>query len=51
MNLKEAGGQWHWEKLAITSSWGWTATQYETVLEPIGLQHFPFGGHPVAYVP
>jgi hypothetical protein len=48
---KESDGQWRWEKLAITSSWGWTATQYETVSESVGLQHSPFGGHPVAYVP
>ena len=47
----EPDGKWRWEKLSITSAWGFTATQFETVSEPVGLQHSPFGGHHAAYVP
>lgn len=47
----ESDGQWRWQKLSITSAWGFTATEYEIVSEPVGLQYSPFGGRHVAYVP
>ncbi len=45
----EADGKWRWKMLSITSAWGWRAVQYETVSEPVGLEHSPFGGRHVAY--
>lgn len=42
-------GQWRWHTLAITSAWGWKATDYETVSEPVGLEYSPFGGRHAAY--
>ena len=44
-----ADGQWRWQKLAITSAWGWKAKEFETVSEPVGLEHSPFGGRHAAY--
>ena len=48
---READGLWRWETLSITSAWGWRALQYETVSDPVGLEHSPFGGRHVAYTP
>jgi len=45
----DADGSWRWVYLAITSAWGWTATNFETVSEPVGLEYSPFGGRHVAY--
>ena len=42
-------GQWRWQTLAITSAWGWKATAFETVSEPVGLEYSPFGGRHAAY--
>ena len=42
-------GQWRWHTLAITSAWGWKAKEFETVSEPVGLEHSPFGGRHAAY--
>jgi hypothetical protein len=50
MRLEE-DRQWRWQKLSITSAWGWKATQFETVSEAVGLEYSPFGGHHVAYTP
>ncbi len=47
----EPDGQWRWETLSITSAWGWRATEFETITEPVTLKYSPFGGHPVTYVP
>jgi len=47
----EADGQWRWETLSITSAWGWRATEFETISEPVSLKYSPFGGRPVAYTP
>ena len=44
-----ADGVWRWHRLAITSAWGWKATQFETVSEPVGLEHSPFDGRHAAY--
>ena len=45
----EPDGEWRWQTLAITSAWGFQATEYQTVSEPVGLQYSPFGGRPVRY--
>ena len=44
-------GQWRWRTLAITSAWGWQARDFETISEPVGLEHSPFGGRHAAYTP
>lgn len=47
----EADGVWRWQTLSITSAWGWRAVEYETVSEPVSVEHSPFGGHHAAYTP
>lgn len=47
--INDSDGKWRWQRLVITSAWGWTATEYETVSQPVGLDYSPFKGKPVAY--
>ena len=47
----DSDGVWRWYTLVITSAWGFTATEFETISEPVGLEHSPFGGHPIQYSP
>ena len=47
----EPDGTWRWETLSITSAWGWRATEFETISQPVSLQYSPFGGRHAAYTP
>jgi len=45
----ERDGKWRWQKLSITSAWGWTVPEHETVSESVGLEYSPFDGRPATY--
>ncbi|MGI9328798.1 MAG: nuclear transport factor 2 family protein [Pseudomonadales bacterium] len=40
---------WRWHTLSIISAWGWTATNYETVSQPVALSYSPMSGRHAAY--
>ncbi len=44
----ETDGVWRWRSLSIISAWGWTATNFETVSQPVALSYSPMGGRHAA---
>tara|TARA_A100001037_G_scaffold275056_1_gene273304 strand:+ start:344 stop:913 length:570 start_codon:yes stop_codon:yes gene_type:complete len=47
--MRRSEDTWRWEKLTITSAWGWRVKEYETISEPVSLKFSPFGGRHAVY--